>query len=405
MALFEDEPFDPEEEAGNSYLKDPVKGLELVRTILRRQKDQKSGNKEILRKEIPALLAGLELEAEAEFYQRLSRLSGRIKEQERVALLDGKVVLGVGGRFSAGKSCFINSITNARLPEEQRETTSISTYVIQADTKTNVALTAGGSSIPLDDEAIQALTHEFYSTYHIGFSRVIQNLAICSPEFQYPNIAILDTPGYNKADTGKMKEATDAENARRQLDSVDYLIWLVDIENGELKADDEKFIDSLNVSTPILIVFNKAGTVLPEKAEAVVANTASRLKESGRNIFKVIAYDSWGKKTVVGGDALERFLDMVNRDSKRSRGLGEQLEELSQDICDSIEKQLKKIRIQRDIMDKAITNSRDAKGLGALISAYVACGRQKQALLDAKKSIQSAFKAVNEKRSRANGQQ
>ena len=108
---------------------------------------------------------------------------------------------------------------------------------------------------------------------------------------------------------------------------------------------------------------------------------------------------------MVGGDALERFLDMVNRDSKRSRGLGEQLEELSQDICDSIEKQLKKIRIQRDIMDKAITNSRDAKGLGALISAYVACGRQKQALLDAKKSIQSAFKAVNEKRSRANGQQ
>lgn len=234
---------------------------------------------------------------------------------------------------------------------------------------------------------------------------MIQNLAICSPEFQYPNIAILDTPGYNKADTGKMKEATDAENARRQLDSVDYLIWLVDIENGELKADDEKFIDSLNVSTPILIVFNKAGTVLPEKAETVVANTASRLKESGRNIFKVIAYDSWEKETVVGGDALERFLGMVNRDSKRSRGLGEQLEELSQDICDSIEKQLKKIRIQRDIMDKAITNSRDAKGLGALISAYVACGRQKQALLDAKKSIQSAFKAVNEKRSRANGQQ
>lgn len=391
MALFEDETLDLEEEAGNSYLRDPVKGLELVRTILQRQKDQQSGNKDVLRKEVSAFLAGLELEEEGEFYQRLSRLSSRIKEQERVSLLDGKVVLGVGGRFSAGKSCFINSITDARLPEEQRETTSISTYVIHADTKTNVALTVGGGSIPLDDEAIQALTHEFYSTYHIGFSRVIQNLAICSPEFQYPNIAILDTPGYNKADTGKMKEATDAENARRQLDSVDYLIWLVDIENGELKADDERFIDSLNVSTPILIVFNKAGTVLREKAEAVVANTANRLKESGRNIFAVIAYDSWDKETVVGGDALKSFLDMINLDSERRRGLREQLEELCQDICDSIEKQLKKIRVQQDKMDKAITNSTDAKGLRALIAAYVASGRQKKALSDAKKNIRSTL--------------
>lgn len=399
MALFEDETLEldnPEEAFGqqiNSYLRDSVKGLQLVRTILHQQERKNTlySYTESIRHKIPALLAGLELEREAEFYQRLSRLDSRMEEQEKVSLLNGKVVLGIGGRFSAGKSCFINSISNADLPEEQRETTSISTYVVQSETKRNVALTTGGGSIELDDEAVQALTYQFYETYHIGFSRVIQNLAICSPAFRYPNIAILDTPGYNKADTGKMKEATDAENARRQLKSVDYMIWLVDIENGELKIDDEKFIDSLNISTPILIIFNKAGTVLPEKAESIVANTSARLEADSRNIFAVIAYDSWEKKTVVGGDALDRFLDMVDQASQKKLSLQQQINSLRNDICNGIDKQIKTVENRRKKMEKSLIGATDAKSLGSLITEYIACGSQKKMLQDAKYSIIAAL--------------
>lgn len=399
MALFEDETLelDNQEEffgqQSNSYLRDSVKGLQLVRTILHQQEQKNTlhPRTESIRHKIPALLAGLELEKEAEFYQRLSRLDSRMNEQEKVSLLNGKVVLGIGGRFSAGKSCFINSISNADLPEEQRETTSISTYVIHSETKCNIALTTGGGSVKLDDEAVQALTHQFYEIYHIGFSRVIQNLAICSPAFRYPNIAILDTPGYNKADTGKMKEATDAENARRQLKSVDYMIWLVDIENGELKIDDEKFIDSLNISTPILIIFNKAGTVLPEKAESIVANTSARLEADGRNIFAVIAYDSWEKKTVVGSDALDRFLDMVDQASQKKLSLQQQINSLRDDICNGIDKQIETVENRRKKMEKSLIGATDAKSLGSLIAEYIACGSQKKMLQDAKYSIIAAL--------------
>ncbi len=387
MALFENE--ESEEDARNSYLQDPAKGLELVKSILRWQRP--SGGQIRPMGNIPALLAGLELDGETEFYQRLSQLRSRMEEQETVSLLDGKVVLGVGGRFSAGKSCFINSITNAQLPEEQRETTSISTYVIYATEKLNVALTVGGGSILLNDEAMQALTHQFFETYHIGFSRVIQNLAICLPEFRYRNIAILDTPGYNKADTGRLKEASDAENARQQLSCADYLIWLVDIENGELKADDEKFIDSLPVSTPILIVCNKAGTVPPSKAQAVVSNITRRLENSHKDIFGVIAYDSWDSQTVIGGSTLEDFLNMVDRDRQRSRQLHEQINELQKDICRDIEIQLQRLKGQQDIIDKAITDSTDSKGLGALITAYISCNSKQKMLTDAKHSLDVAF--------------
>ena len=120
MALFEEELLDLDENAGkeeNSYLKDPVKGLRLVQAILHRQNRNMAASGETgIRSKVSALLAGLELEGEAEFYQRLTRLDSRMKEQERVSLLDGKVVLGIGGRFSSGKSCFINSITDASLP-------------------------------------------------------------------------------------------------------------------------------------------------------------------------------------------------------------------------------------------------------------------------------------------------
>lgn len=396
MALYEDEEFDPEESFGletNSYLRDPAKGLELVRMLLHQQEHPKRGGAgDRIRSKVPALLAGLDLDGELEIYRRLTHLVQRMKEQERVSLLDGKVVLGVGGRFSAGKSCFINSIADAELPEEQRETTSISTYIIQGKEKRNVALTVGGDSIELDDEAVQALTHQFYATYGIGFSRVIENLAICSPALQYPHIAILDTPGYNKADTGKLKEATDAENARKQLQAVDYLIWLVDIENGELKADDERFIDSLNVSTPVLIVFNKAGIVTQEKAEAIVSNTAQRLQDSGRNVFAVIAYDSWEKRTVVGGDKLAEFMRLVDRDSRRALSLEQQVKRLRSDICAGIDLQVRAIDVQREAAEKSLASARDARDLGALLAEYIACGGRQNALLQAKQGIQRVLR-------------
>ncbi len=406
MALFEDEPLeDLEEDEVNSYLRDPEKGLELVRSILRWRRRQPVGSQVGRLGNIPTLLAGLELDHEAEFYQRLSRLGSRMEEQDKVSLLDGKVVLGVGGRFSAGKSCFINSITNAQLPEEQRETTSISTYVIHAPDEQNVALTTGGGSILLNDKAVQALTHQFFEAYHIGFSRVIQNLAICSPKFRYDNIAILDTPGYNKADTGRLKEVTDAENARQQLSGVDYLIWLVDIENGELKADDEKFIDDLNVhKQQILIVCNKAGTVSKTKAQAVVDNIKSRLENSGKKFYNVIAYDSRDGETIVGEDTLEKFLNMVNTDRQRSRNLKEQLDELKQDISQDIHKQLKILQKQQNVIDRALTDSTDAKGLGALIAAYTSCNRRQRLLNSVEDSLRIAFLNLKVRQGgRANG--
>lgn len=392
--LLEDEGISSDAEDANPYLKDPDKGLALIRLLLEKASPSQSSAPSVtIPEDVFPLLSWLNLKHEAEIYQQLVKINARLKEQHALEFLDGKVVLGVGGRFSAGKSCFINSITNAELPENQRETTSIATYVVQGSQKENIAHTIGGGQIVLEDEAVQALTHQFYDTYHIGFSRVIRELVITSPSFRYPNIAILDTPGYNKADSGKMKEATDAENARQQLQAVDYLIWLVDIENGELKADDEKFIDTLKLTNPGLIVFNKAGIVTQQKAKAIVESTAARLSANGKTNYSVIAYDSMRGETIVGAGTLESFLNMVNENSRACRSVRDQLQQIREEVNDGANRQIQAVSRRIVKAEEFIENASglDMGSLRALIGEYILSQSRREGLADGKCRIMSAL--------------
>ncbi|MBQ1659907.1 MAG: dynamin family protein, partial [Clostridia bacterium] len=154
MALFEDEEF-TEEGAENNYLIDPEKGLELVRSMILRQKSRPGDISfdTIIKQKLFPTLAELGLKREAEIYSQLNKLSDKLKDGEKLRLLYQKKVVGIGGKFSAGKSCFINSLTNSTLPEGQRPTTSIATYIVHADAKKNVAITNNDNLIELDDEA------------------------------------------------------------------------------------------------------------------------------------------------------------------------------------------------------------------------------------------------------------
>ena len=145
------------------------------------------------------------------------------------------------------------------LPDAQNPTTSIPTFVLHGDNREIEACTYENYVTALDKDAMQAITHKFYENYNIGFASVIKNMVITVPEFEYPNIAILDTPGYNKADMDKKQEKlTDEKKTMEQISVADFLIWLVDSEGGTIKEDDIKFFGKIGINTPILFVFNKA---------------------------------------------------------------------------------------------------------------------------------------------------
>ena len=184
------------------------------------------------------------------------------------------------------------------------------------------AYTNNGEKVVLDKEALQALTHHFYRKYNIGFSSFIHSLVVTEPDMPYSNIAFLDTPGYNKADNIediKLKKGESDEcKAYEQLRKVDFLIWLMDIENGVIQQNDIEFIKSLNLNTPILIVINKIDKKTDADVEKIVSLVKSTVLASGISLYDVAAYSSLDNKEWSNKDCINQFiLSAINNGIKR----------------------------------------------------------------------------------------
>ena len=308
-----------------------------------------------------------------EIYEFLTKMSGKMEEIQKVNLLEGKKVLGIGGQFSAGKSCFINSISNANLPEGQRPTTSIATYIVNAESRKNLAITVHDNTIELDDQAMSAITHKFFDQYQIGFSKLIKNLVVHTPNFTYPNIAILDTPGYSKSDMSKKDDNKDKGMAQRQLNTVDYLIWLVDSDNGGIKEGDIEIISSLNVNSDILVVFTKASLKTKDQLKQIVQGAKNTLNNISKKIYDVIAYDSFDKETIIGGDTLEQFLQMINDTNADSKDIKKQICNMREQLECQIENRSERLQEEIEEIEGLLTRTSNVEHISALISEYSRC--------------------------------
>lgn len=338
-------------EERNSYLEDYSKGLELISKVLGRNKINKVEKinidkiNTVLDRDLLRAFKNVQLINEMEIYTKLTNLSDKISEQNKVKLLNDRTIIGIGGKFSSGKSKFINSLLNDDiLPEKQNPTTSIPTYIISNENDTIKALTFNNMEIELDLEAMQALTHEFYEKYNIGFSSFIKNLIIQSKNMMYKNIAFLDTPGYTKYDLDSKKSISDEEKARLHLKASDYVIWLVDAENGEISQKDIEFLKSIAIEIKVLVVFNKADKKTENDIYSIVKNSENTLNVHGIKYFGVTAYSALDGEEYLGNKKIEEFLN----EAQNYKNSKENIEKQINDILSLLEKQI------NDIENKSI---------------------------------------------------
>ena len=381
------------EEEVNEYLDNPEKGIELIKSMLVTKKggDEYVELDKLLSDKIFPILAELDLSNELEIYKMLIKIRDRVKEQKKIKLLAGKKVLGIGGKFSAGKSCFINSITNAELPVGQRPTTSIATYIVSEKKKKSIAISNNDNIIELDENALEALTHQFFDTYSIGFSKVIKNLVVYTPDFTYPNVVILDTPGYSKSDTEKRTDSSDAEMAREQLKSVDFLIWLIDSVQGVITQRDLEFISSLNINSEILVVFTKASMETSKNLIQKIETAKDALKSIDKKIYDVIAYDSMTKETLSGEGQLENFLSMVNDANIDSVDVVMQIKKIWVQLDKQITKQITSLKKQIKELEKVLTKSLNIEHISAVIKEYGRCNSALKQIEEKKKNLEESF--------------
>ena len=378
------------EDDNNKYLSDSNKALELISKIIGITKKNNKYEKlkkleRLIERDFLKTLMNMPVVNKVKIQNQLFQLTKKLYEEQEYKVLKEKVTIGVGGKFSSGKSSFINSLLNMEnpLPENQNPTTSIPTYLIKDVDEYIDVFTKDNQRIPIEKEGMLALTHEFFEKYKIGFSSFVKSIVISNPKLPYNNFAFLDTPGYSKAGNFMSKESeTDKEKAFEQLKKVNYLIWLIDIENGDISNTDIKFIQELKNIKKILIILNKSDKKTKKEIKKIINKVNETVKNESLMIYNVIPFSS-----------KDNF---------------EQIFEIKKSVGKDIVEQIRKKEFERNKISEIIFKSNDIFEIETLVEIYgkilekvrelKRCKYQfEKKVVDIEKNLKEYFGGINEK--------
>lgn len=254
-------------------------------------------------------------------------LSAKFVEQAQLPQLRNKCMVGVGGRFSAGKSQFLNILTGRQhLPTGQRPTTAVATYLVTQEHPSITAYTANETRVPLEVEELNSIAHVFFDTYGLGFSDILKKIVIGQPDFPWPDIALLDTPGYNNDDEENRGDRLfDEKIAREHLSNCDYVIWLATADNGSLGQSDITFLHSLHLAHPCLVVLNKADGKTTDDLRSIVNTFQEQLDNAGIAYYGVTAFSSTLNTEYLGVTLLRDFITQACNDHHARQDIKQEL--------------------------------------------------------------------------------
>lgn len=254
-------------------------------------------------------------------------LSAKFVEQAQLPQLRNKCMVGVGGRFSAGKSQFLNILTGRQhLPTGQRPTTAVATYLVTQEHPSITAYTANETRVPLEVEELNSIAHVFFDTYGLGFSDILKKIVIGQPDFPWSDIALLDTPGYNNDDEENRGDRLfDEKIAREHLSNCDYVIWLATADNGSLGQSDITFLHSLHLAHPCLVVLNKADGKTTDDLRSIVNTFQEQLDNAGIAYYGVTAFSSTLNTEYLGVTLLRDFITLACNDHQARQDIKHEL--------------------------------------------------------------------------------
>lgn len=177
--------------------------------------------------------------------------------------LADKVIVGIGGAFSAGKSSFLNGILGQKiLSVEIDPTTSIPTYLIHGEHQKIKAVLKNAQQQDLSLEQFKSLTHHAEQELY-ELTENIDLILLNQPEQRWPHLAFLDTPGYSNHEDIE-QGMCDAHIAKVQLNDAQCLIWLISADQGGISQSDIEFLKTIRSDIPKLIVISRADKKSPD---------------------------------------------------------------------------------------------------------------------------------------------
>lgn len=373
------EPSKPE----NPYL-DPqaTDGLDLVASIIssetgRQVRAEYRAVDTLLDQGILSASGRLVLSNGETLYNRLLSLSDRLMVPAKYRLLKSRSVVGIGGKFSAGKSQFINSLLpESNLPVGVNPMTSVPTYLVCESGRKNptqgiYAYTRKGSRLLLDEEKLDAISHKFKDTYNLGLAQFLSFIAVYLPNGLSSSLALLDTPGYNNSENSVSDSYTDLEKARTQLRVVDALIWVLDIQNGTLQKNDMEFIQNLSQACPILFILNKSDLKTPNEQQKIQEEVRATVQNNHLNVFDVLLYSAQYPENYPDSiQRIQEFMDMVAQNTSRAEKIDDEIQTILDTLSQTFKANIKELKERRNRIGKLIFRSNHVLEMQGLVSLY-----------------------------------
>lgn len=219
----------------------------------------------------------------------------RFKEFVLFDKLIGKNIVSLGGGFSSGKSSFLNSIMGKNiLPSDINPSTSVPAYIVNGKDTSVYGINTFGSRIELEINDVKAISHGFGSSEddesEATLGHILDSIFISTPDQKFKNIALIDTPGYSKADSSDYSAKTDEKIARAQLNSSNYILWFIQADSGTITQEDINFLGTINKDIPKLIIVNKADKVTEDNLALIVSKIRDTLDIKGISYVDVLTY-------------------------------------------------------------------------------------------------------------------
>ena len=295
----------------------------------------------LINKKIPDTL---KKNAPDDFYELYVDFKSEYEKLRDFILYDkliGKNIIALGGGFSSGKSSFLNALMGrVVLPENIDPSTSVPTYIVKGDKHEVQGINVFDAKIKIDTRDIKKIAHGFGTIKVededdqeetvgdvVTLGHVLESIFFSTPMHIYENIAFLDTPGYSKPDSEDYSAKTDAQIARGQLNSSNYILWFVQADAGTITEEDIKFIQTLRVDIPKLIIVNKADKKNLNDLKEIIKKIKSTLDLKGVRYVDVLAFSS--KQNQIDDDDL---CDYIETDTEKIK---QQLENWNQQIYES----------------------------------------------------------------------
>lgn len=272
---------------------------------------------EIINKKIPDTLKKYAPEDFFELYTDFKSVYEKFKDFILYDKLIGKNVVALGGGFSSGKSSFLNALMGKRvLPADIDPSTSVPTYIVNGQQHEVMGINVFNGKVQMKPRDIKRIAHGFGEiendddekvTDSITLGHVLNNIFFSTPLHKYKNIAFLDTPGYSKTDSEQYSIRTDEQISRSQLNSSNYILWFIQADAGTITDDDIKFIHSLRVDIPKLIILNKADKKNLIDLQEIIEKIKSNLDLKGIRYFNVFAFSDRTEQII--DSALREFIE------------------------------------------------------------------------------------------------